>query len=69
MTSDNKDFVYHNYYMWVPYLLFFQSLTFFGPYLLHKFFQQGRLQLVIQELNNIWNKRLLVAGRCSGRHT
>ena len=53
MTADNKDFVYHNYYMWVPYLLFFQSLTFFGPYLLHKFFQQGRLQLVIQELNNI----------------
>ena len=51
--TSSGDHVYHNYYMWVPYLLFFQSLTFITPYLLHKFFQQGRLQLVIQELNNI----------------
>ena len=52
-TKDNKEFVYHNYYMWVPYLLFAQSLSFFIPYMLHKFFQEGRLQLVLAELHNI----------------
>ena len=31
--DESNDLIYHNYYMWVPYLLLFQSTTFFIPLL------------------------------------
>ena len=38
--------------MWVPYFLFFQSLSFFVPFLLYRFFEDGRVESV---LNGLWN--------------
>ena len=38
--------------MWVPYFLFFQSLSLFVPRLLYRFFQDGRIEGV---LNGLWN--------------
>lgn len=51
--SYNEEAIYHNYYQWVPYLLFIQSLTFFAPLMIHRFIQDGRVQRVIQDLHNI----------------
>ena len=39
--------------MWVPYLLLFQSVTFFIPILLHRFFQEGKIQLLLQGIHNV----------------
>ena len=55
-TSSDEKF-YHNYYMWVPYLLFAQSLSFFIPRLLHHLFQDARVQCVLAELHNIFPYR------------
>ena len=52
-TNDHNDLKYHNYYMWVPYLLILQSATFFIPLLLHKFSQEGKMQLLFQGIHNI----------------
>jgi hypothetical protein len=41
--TQNRLQVYHNYYMWIPYLLFIQSLSFYVPYTLHNFFQASML--------------------------
>ena len=49
----DSEVVYHNYYQWVPYLLFLQSCTFFAPLVLHRLCQDGRVQRVVQDLNNI----------------
>ena len=40
-VDHRKELLYHNYYMWIPYLLLLQSATFFLPLLLHKFLQEG----------------------------
>jgi hypothetical protein len=45
--------IYHNYYMWVPYLLLIQSVTFFVPLLLHRFCQEGKAQLLLQGLHQL----------------
>ncbi len=47
------DVHYHNYYQWVAYLLFLQSLSFFLPLMLHRFFQDGRVQNILQGLHNL----------------
>ena len=39
--------------MWIPYLLFSQSLTFFIPLLLHRLFQDARVQCILAGLHNI----------------
>ena len=52
-THDTKELTYHNYYMWVPYLLLFQSTTFFIPLLLHRFWQEGKVQLLLAGLHNL----------------
>ena len=38
-SNSRDELVYHNYYMWIPYLLFFQSISFYVPCVLHKFLQ------------------------------
>ena len=52
-VNHDQDLIYHNYYMWVPYLLLFQSVTFFVPLLLHRFAQEGKSQLLIAGLHNV----------------
>ena len=52
-TDGHKEAKYHNYYMWVPYLLLFQSVTFFVPLLLHRFAQEGKMQLLLAGLHNL----------------
>ena len=44
---------YHSYYQWIPYFLLFQSFSFFFPYLLNKFSHDGRLNFLLQDLQNV----------------
>ena len=50
---NSEELKYHNYYMWIPYLLLFQSTTFFIPLLLHRFFQKGKVQDLLAGLHNL----------------
>ena len=52
-TNSNHELFYHNHYIWVPYLLLLQSVTFFIPLLLHRFVQEGRIQLLLGGLHNL----------------
>ena len=52
-SNPSHQLLYHNYYMWVPYLLLIQSCTFFIPLLLHRFAQEGRVQLLLAGLHNL----------------
>ena len=51
--NNYKELKYHNYYMWIPYLLLFQSVTFFIPLLLHRFCQEGKVQILLSGIHNI----------------
>ncbi|TRY68309.1 hypothetical protein TCAL_03015 [Tigriopus californicus] len=52
-SNDYDSRTFHNYYQWVAYLLFIQSLSFFAPFMIHRFIQDGRVQRVIQDVHNI----------------
>ena len=73
-TEFDDEVMYHNYYQWVSYLLFIQSLrstmgelltnsvltkfswfffSFFMPLTLHAFLENGRVQRILVDLNNI----------------
>jgi len=45
--------VYHSYYQWIPYLLFFQATSFYLPYMLNKFAHDNRITRLIQDLQNV----------------
>jgi len=42
---------YHNYYMWVPYVLFLQAISFYLPHWLWKMMQTDKVINVLQGLN------------------
>ncbi|XP_043200722.1 innexin inx2-like isoform X1 [Amphibalanus amphitrite] len=46
-----EETVYHNYYMWVPYVLFLQALCFYVPHWLWKMMQTDKVMNVLQGLN------------------
>ena len=46
--SPDSETVYHNYYMWVPYVLFLQALCFYIPHWLWKMMQTDKVQNVLQ---------------------
>ncbi len=41
----------HAYYQWVPFLLLLQSLLFYAPHLVWKCLDNGKLKMLIQDLN------------------
>ena len=40
--------VYHNYYIWVPYVLFLQAICFYVPHWLWKMMQTDKVMNVLQ---------------------
>jgi len=51
--GDNTPTKYHSYYQWVPYLLFLQAISFYLPYTMFKFSQDGRISKLLQDLQNV----------------
>ncbi|XP_043211423.1 innexin inx2-like isoform X2 [Amphibalanus amphitrite] len=44
---------YHNYYMWVPYMLFLQSVSFYLPHWIWKVAQTDKVRGILQGLNYV----------------
>ena len=45
---------YHNYYMWVPYLLFLQSVSFYLPHWIWKVVQTDKVRGILQVRGDAW---------------
>lgn len=50
--TPNEERVYHKYYQWVCFALFFQGLAFYFPRYLWKLWEGGRVKNIIQNLTN-----------------
>jgi len=48
--GDGKDPIYHKYYQWVCFVLFFQAGLFHVPHLLWKAAEGGRLNMLVQDM-------------------
>jgi len=49
-TDDPEDVIHHKYYQWVCFMLFFQAACFYGPKFLWEKEENGKIQLLIQDL-------------------
>ncbi|XP_076343592.1 innexin inx2-like [Tachypleus tridentatus] len=50
--TPGEDRIYHAYYQWVCFVLFFQALMFYFPRYLWKGWEKGRIRALIMELNS-----------------
>jgi len=50
MVDDDK--VYHNYYIWVPYMLFLQAISFYVPHWIWKAIQTDKVYTILMGLDN-----------------
>ncbi|RWS20126.1 innexin inx2-like protein, partial [Leptotrombidium deliense] len=49
---DSDDFIYHNYYLWVPFVLFILSCTFYIPRLIWKTNEGGTMKAMVTGLKS-----------------
>ncbi|KAJ4440295.1 hypothetical protein ANN_08434 [Periplaneta americana] len=49
-VPDENDTVYHAYYQWVPFVLFFQGLLFYAPHWLWKNWEHGKMKSITKDL-------------------
>ncbi|KAF7997512.1 hypothetical protein HCN44_006083 [Aphidius gifuensis] len=50
IQSNEDDIVWHTYYQWVPFVLFFQAILFYLPHYLWKSAEGGRLKALVSKL-------------------
>jgi len=49
---EDPDNIFHNYYQWVCYVLFFQAVAFYVPYIFWKTGEKGRLKKLIEKIDH-----------------
>ena len=49
-VTENGDEIYHAWYQWVSFVLFFQAVLFYFPHWLWKYWEGGKLSLIIHNL-------------------
>ena len=52
LTDDPEDVSHHKYYQWVCFVLFFQAACFYGPKFLWQTEENGKIQLLTQDLQD-----------------
>ncbi|ODM92376.1 Innexin inx2 [Orchesella cincta] len=50
-TPGKNEKVYHAYYQWVPFFLFFQALLFYSPHAFWKAYDSGKIKNLVQDLS------------------
>lgn len=41
---------YHSYYQWVPFMLFFQAITFYVPHWIWKMWEGGKIRMITKDM-------------------
>ena len=49
--DDGQQLRYHKYYQWICFTLFFQAILFYVPRYLWKTWENGRIKMLVQEMN------------------
>lgn len=50
IENNKKNIRSHSYYKWVPFMLFFQALTFYVPHWIWKIWEGGKIRMIDREL-------------------
>lgn len=54
VSTDNGDEpLYHSYYQWVPFVLFFQGVMFYAPHWLWKIWEGGKVHMITDSMRVI----------------
>nr|XP_023024187.1 innexin inx3 [Leptinotarsa decemlineata] len=46
LGNENQEKIYHSYYQWVPFVLFFQGVLFYLPHWIWKNWEQGKVRMI-----------------------
>ncbi|KAI4460493.1 innexin [Holotrichia oblita] len=46
LGNENQERVYHSYYQWVPFVLFFQGVMFYVPHMIWKNWEEGKIRMI-----------------------
>lgn len=42
---------FHSYYQWVPFMLFFQAITFYVPHWIWKMWEGGKIRMITKDMH------------------
>lgn len=42
--------IYHSYYQWVPFMLFFQAILFYAPHWIWKMWEGGKIRMITKDI-------------------
>jgi hypothetical protein len=57
--NDDDPIKVHAYYQWVPFVLFFQAICFYLPYVVWRSWEGGKIKNLVEGLQNILLTRYL----------
>lgn len=53
LGNDNQEKIFHSYYQWVPFMLFFQGVLFYVPHWIWKNWEEGKVGMISQGLRGM----------------
>jgi hypothetical protein len=53
INEDKIKIRYHSYYQWVPFMLFFQAITFYVPHWIWKMWEGGKIRIITNDLRGL----------------
>lgn len=53
LGNDNGEKLYHSYYQWVPFMLFFQGMCFYVPHMIWKNWEDGKMRMITEGLRGV----------------
>ncbi|ENN74942.1 innexin inx3 [Dendroctonus ponderosae] len=53
LGNENQEKMYHSYYQWVPFVLFFQGIAFYIPHWIWKNWEEGKIRMISEGLRGL----------------
>ncbi|XP_037027425.1 innexin inx3 [Bradysia coprophila] len=53
LGNDNQDKIFHSYYQWVPFMLFFQGILFYVPHWIWKNWEEGKIRMISEGMRGV----------------